>query len=43
MPEVVAAAYATFGTGARLGYSAVVSPAVRELTGNDPLTLRDVL
>jgi NAD(P)H dehydrogenase (quinone) len=43
MPEVVAAAYATFGTGARLGYSAVVSPAVRELTGNDPLTLREAL
>jgi NAD(P)H dehydrogenase (quinone) len=43
MPDVVAAAYATFGTGARLGYSAVVSPAVRELTGNDPLTLREAL
>jgi NAD(P)H dehydrogenase (quinone) len=43
MPEVVAAAYATFGTGARLGYSALVSPAVRELTGRDPLTLRDAL
>jgi NAD(P)H dehydrogenase (quinone) len=43
MPDEVAAIYATFGQGARLGYSAVVSPAVRELTGNDPLTLREVL
>ena len=43
MPEEVATGYATFGTGARLGYSAVVSSAVRELTGNDPLTLREVL
>jgi NAD(P)H dehydrogenase (quinone) len=43
MPDEIATVYATFGQGARLGYSAVVSPAVRELTGNDPLTLREVL
>lgn len=43
MPDEVASIYATFGQGARLGYSAVVSPAVRELTGSDPLTLREVL
>jgi NAD(P)H dehydrogenase (quinone) len=43
MPEAVASVYATFGRGARLGYSAVVSPAVEELTGNAPLPLREVL
>jgi NAD(P)H dehydrogenase (quinone) len=43
MPEEVAALYATFGTGARLGYSAVVSPAVRELTGRAPVSLREAL
>lgn len=43
MPEPVAAGYATFGTGARLGYSAVVSTAVRDLTGRDPEPLRSVL
>ncbi len=43
LPEAVAAMYATFGTGARLGYSAVVSPAVRELTGSDPVTPREAL
>jgi NAD(P)H dehydrogenase (quinone) len=43
LPDELAAVLATFGEGARLGYSAVVSPAVRELTGSDPLTLREVL
>jgi NAD(P)H dehydrogenase (quinone) len=43
MPAPVAAAYTTFGTGARLGYSAVVSTAVRDLTGQDPITLREAL
>ena len=43
MPEPVAKVIATFGTGARLGFSAMVSPAVRELTGRDPLALRDIL
>ncbi|MBE2319643.1 NAD(P)H-binding protein [Solirubrobacter sp. CPCC 204708] len=43
MPDAVATIYSTFGIGARLGYSAVVSPAVRQLTGHDPLTLREVL
>ncbi|MDA0183490.1 NAD(P)H-binding protein [Solirubrobacter phytolaccae] len=36
LPQPVADVIATFGTGARLGYSAVISPAVRELTGRDP-------
>lgn len=43
LPEAVAAMLATFGTGARLGYSAVISPAVRHLTGQDPVPVRDVL
>ena len=43
LPEPVAAAIATFGTGARMGYSAVVSTAVRDLTGRAPLHARDVL
>jgi NAD(P)H dehydrogenase (quinone) len=43
LPAPVAAAIASFGTGARLGYSAVVSSAVRDLTGRDPLTIREVL
>jgi NAD(P)H dehydrogenase (quinone) len=43
MPQAVAEIYATFGKGARLGYSAVVSPAVRELTGREPLSIREVL
>ena len=43
MPESVAAIYATFGAGARLGYSAVVSTAVRDLTGRDPEPLRTIL
>jgi len=43
MPEQVAQVIATFGTGARLGYSAVVSSAVKDLTGRDPQTLREAL
>ena len=43
MPEEIAEVISTFGTGARLGYSAVVSTAVKDLTGRDPLTLRDIL
>lgn len=43
MPEPVARAYATFGIGARRGYSAPVSETVLELTGAAPATVRDVL
>jgi NAD(P)H dehydrogenase (quinone) len=43
LPEPVAKVYATFGTGARLGYSAPVSTTFEELTGRAPQTLRDVL
>jgi NAD(P)H dehydrogenase (quinone) len=43
LPAEAADVYATFGRGARLGYSAVVSTAVRELTGRDPLSLREAL
>jgi NAD(P)H dehydrogenase (quinone) len=43
MPEPVARVYATFGTGARRGYSGVVSDAVLELTGAAPTAARDVL
>jgi NAD(P)H dehydrogenase (quinone) len=43
MPEPVAQAYATFGMGARRGYSGVVSDTVRELTGAAPQSVHDVL
>jgi NAD(P)H dehydrogenase (quinone) len=43
MPEPVARAYATFGIGARRGYSAVVSDTVVEFTGAGPRPARDVL
>ncbi len=43
LPEEVARIYASFGTGARLGYSAVVSSAVRDLTGREPISARDAL
>jgi len=36
-------AIASFGTGSRFGYSAVVSTAVRDLTGREPLSMREVL
>jgi NAD(P)H dehydrogenase (quinone) len=42
-PEPVARVYATFGIGARLGYSAAVSTTFKELTGREPLTVREVL
>ncbi|HEX6024238.1 MAG TPA: NAD(P)H-binding protein [Solirubrobacter sp.] len=42
-PEPVARVYATFGTGARLGYSAPVSTTFKELTEREPRTLRSVL
>jgi NAD(P)H dehydrogenase (quinone) len=43
MPEPVARAYATFGIGARRGYSAAVSDTVLELTGTAPTTAHEVL
>ena len=42
LPEAAARAYATFGAGARRGYSAVVSDTVRELTGKEPKAARQV-
>jgi NAD(P)H dehydrogenase (quinone) len=43
MPEHVARAYATFGLGARRGYSAVVSDTVLKLTGTAPKPAREVV
>src|SRR4051812_28668168 len=43
MPEPVARDYATFGIGARRGYSAPVSDTVRELTGTAPTPAQAVL
>jgi NAD(P)H dehydrogenase (quinone) len=43
MPEPLARIIATFGTAARLGYAAVVSTSVRDLTGREPRSARDVL
>ena len=43
LPEPLARAYATFGMGARLGYSAAVSTTVADLTGRGPRGVREVL
>ena len=43
LPAEAAAAYASFGTAVREGVLGGVSPAVRDLTGRDPRSLRDVL
>jgi NAD(P)H dehydrogenase (quinone) len=43
MPEPIARIIATFGTAARLGYAAVVSTTVRDLTGREPRLAREVL
>jgi NAD(P)H dehydrogenase (quinone) len=43
LPEEAARAYTTFGIGMRRGYSAPVSDTVRELTGAEPRSVRDVL
>jgi len=43
MAEPVARAYATFGIGARGGYSAPVSTTVKDLTDRDPVSAREVL
>ena len=43
MPQPVAEVYASFGTGARRGYSAPVSDTVLQLTGRPPTAVRDVL
>ena len=43
MPQPVAEVYASFGTGARRGYSAPVSDTVPQLTGRPPTAVRDVL
>ena len=43
MPRPVAEVYASFGTGARRGYSAPVSDTVLQLVGRPPKAVRDVL
>jgi NAD(P)H dehydrogenase (quinone) len=43
LPQVAADSYASFGTGARRGYAAVVSDAVRRLTGCNATPVRDTL
>jgi NAD(P)H dehydrogenase (quinone) len=43
LPRPVAEVYASFGTGARRGYSAPVSDTVLRLTGRPPKPVRDVL
>ena len=43
MPRTVAEVYASFGTGARRGYSAPVSDTVERLTGRPPKPAREVL
>jgi NAD(P)H dehydrogenase (quinone) len=43
MPQPVAQGLATFGIGARRGYSAPVSDTVLELTGAAPTSVRGVL
>ena len=43
LPAEAAAAYASFGTAIREGMLGGVSPAVRDLTGRDPRSVRDVL
>ena len=43
LPADVAATYATFGTGAREGYSAVLSNAVERLTGRPAMRFADVV
>jgi NAD(P)H dehydrogenase (quinone) len=43
MPQPVAEVYASFGTGARRGYSAPVSDTVLKLVGRPPKPVRDVL
>ena len=43
MPRPVAEVYASFGTGARCGYSAPVSDTFLQLTGRRPTPARDVL
>jgi NAD(P)H dehydrogenase (quinone) len=43
LPEPVAQGLATFGIGARRGYSAPVADTVLELTGAAPTSVRDVL
>ena len=43
VPEPAARLYASFGTGARNGYSAPVSTTVADLTGTPPRSVRGVL
>ena len=43
LPEPLARGLATFGIGARRGYSAPVSDTVRDLTGVAPASVREVL
>jgi NAD(P)H dehydrogenase (quinone) len=43
LPEPLARELATFGTAARQGYAEPVSTAVKDLTGHEPRTMREVL
>jgi NAD(P)H dehydrogenase (quinone) len=43
MPEPVARLYSTFGTAARQGYFAIVSPTLEELIGRPRTTVREIL
>jgi NAD(P)H dehydrogenase (quinone) len=43
MPEGLARTIATFGIAARQGYAEVVSTSVRDLSGREPQTVREVL
>jgi NAD(P)H dehydrogenase (quinone) len=43
LPEPLARQLATFGEAARRGYAEVVSTAVKDLTGREPRTTREVL
>jgi NAD(P)H dehydrogenase (quinone) len=43
LPEPLARVLSTFGTAARQGYAAPVSTAVKDLTGREPRTIREVL
>jgi NAD(P)H dehydrogenase (quinone) len=43
MPEAAARLFASFGTATRLGYSAPVSSAVKDLTGRDPRPASEAL
>jgi NAD(P)H dehydrogenase (quinone) len=43
MPEMLADVMLEFDTAAAQGYLAVVTPTVKELTGKEPTSVREVL